>query len=180
MTPTFSGGHGEDVDMYVNQCEWAWAGTQIPEENISKARATTLYGGLKDEALGFASSLDQETRHNFDLLAKELKERFHFRQRTKSQSQIAAEIVGLHQENKSFDEYAEAGSRLYDTDGETLNDFLIDKWIEGLRYEPAVAPVRKLVSEWRCSGEIVTFDEVVRAAQDALARLHCYTYQEDQ
>lgn len=178
MTPTFSGAHGEDVDMYVNQCEWAWSGTQIPKEDLSKAQATTLYGGLKDEALEFASGLDQETRHTFDLLAKKLKERFHFRQRTMSQSQIAAQIAGLHQESKSFDEYAEVGSRLYDTDGEALNDFLIDKWIEGLRYEPAVAPVRKLVSEWRCSGETVKFDEVVRAARDALSRLQ-YTYREE-
>jgi hypothetical protein len=178
MTPSFSGAHGEDVDMYVNQCEWAWAGTQMSKEDLSKAQATTLYGGLKDEALDFASGLDQETRHNFDLLSKKLKEKFHFRQRTLSKSQIAAQIAELHQESKSFDEYAEAGSRLFDTDGEALNDFLIDKWIEGLRYEPAVAPVRKLVSEWRCSGEIVMFDEVVRAARDALGRLH-YTYVED-
>lgn len=178
MAPAFSGAHGEDVDTYVNQCEGAWSWTQMPKADLSKAQATTLYGGLKDEALEFASGLDQETRQNFNVLSAKLKERFHFRRRTRSQSQIAADIVGLRQENKSFDEYAEVGSMLYDTDGEALNDFLIDRWIEGLRYEPAVGPVRKLVCEWRCSGEVVSFDEVVRAARDALSRLH-YTYQGD-
>lgn len=93
MSPAFSGAHGEDVDTYVNQCEGAWAWTQMPEVELSKAQATTIYGGLKDEALEFASGLDAETRQNFDLLSTKLKERFHFRRRTRSLSQIAADIV---------------------------------------------------------------------------------------
>lgn len=146
--------------------------SQILKKNLSKAQGTTLYGDLKDEVLDLASSLERETRHNFNLLSKRLEIRFHFCQRTRSQSQLAAQVEELHQESMSFDEYAKAGSRLYGTDGEALNDFMIDKWIEGPRNEPAVAAVRKLVSEWRRSGEIVMFDEVVCAACDVPARLH--------
>lgn len=177
-TPFFSGAPGEDAEMYVNQCEGAWAGIQIPKEYLSRAQATTLYGGLKGTALEFAQGLEQDTRHSFEQLSTKLKERFPFRQRTLSQSEIAARIMSLRQDSKSFDEYVDAGWALYHADGEVLNDFLVDRWIEGLNHEPAVAPVGTLVSEWRHSGETVRFDEVVRAARDTLGRL-AHTYEVD-
>lgn len=178
MTPIFSGSSGEDIERYINQCEWAWAGSQIPKEDLSRAQVTTLYGGLKGNALDFANGLNQEARQSFQSLSQRLKERFPFRERRESQRQVLDQIRHLKQGERSLDAYVEEGRRLLHSDGETLNEFLIDQWVDGLKYEPAVGIVRGLVGEWRRSGEIVGFEEVVRAAQGAHGRL-ASTYKED-
>lgn len=164
--------------MYINQCERAWAGSQIRKDDLTRAQVTTLYGGLKGNALDFAKGLSQETRHNFQSLSTKLKERFPFRERRESQREVLDQIRHLRQGQRSLEDYVEEGRRLFHSDGEALNEYLIDQWIDGLRYEPAVATIRGLVGEWRHSGEIVGFEEVVRAARGAHGRL-AYTWEED-
>ncbi|GIK03932.1 hypothetical protein Aspvir_008007 [Aspergillus viridinutans] len=55
--PIFSGRPGEDVDLYIDQCRYMWAGMQMDAEEKKEAIATTLFVGLRDAALRFGRTL---------------------------------------------------------------------------------------------------------------------------
>ena len=46
--PTFAGKATEDVDLYIQQCRFAWAGVTMTEEDKREAIATTMFVGLQE------------------------------------------------------------------------------------------------------------------------------------
>lgn len=53
----FSSKPGEDVDLYINQCQFMWAGVNLDLEEKKQAIVTTLFIRLRDAALRFRYTL---------------------------------------------------------------------------------------------------------------------------
>lgn len=45
---------GEDVELFIDQCRFAWSGTTVEGEERKLAIATTMMSGLRDTAVRFA------------------------------------------------------------------------------------------------------------------------------
>lgn len=67
--PTFSGKPGEDVDLYIDQCRFMWAGVSLDPEEKKQAIATTLFVGLREAALRFGCTLPKTERKDWEKLA---------------------------------------------------------------------------------------------------------------
>ena len=76
VQPTFSGEYGEDVELFINQCRFAWSGVGLDDGKKNLAIATTMMSGLRGTALRFGKVLVKNERMDGGKLAEKLRERF--------------------------------------------------------------------------------------------------------
>lgn len=73
---TFSGKEGEDLELYLRRCKYAWLGTNLPQLEKSEAIATAIIVGLRDAAARFLLAVEDEDKDDWEKLAEKLRTRF--------------------------------------------------------------------------------------------------------
>lgn len=67
--PTFLGKPREDVDLYINQCQFIQASVSLDPKKKKQAIATILFIGLKEATLRFSYTLPKTERKDQEKLA---------------------------------------------------------------------------------------------------------------
>ena len=93
VQPTFSGEYGEDVELFINQCRFAWSGVGLDDGKKNLAIATTMMSGLRGTALRFGKVLVKNERMDGGKLAEKLRERFPEQERAEETQNILIKIA---------------------------------------------------------------------------------------
>ncbi|KAH3057053.1 hypothetical protein KXW16_004976 [Aspergillus fumigatus] len=163
--PTFSGKPGEDVDLYIDQCRFMWAGVSLDPEEKKQAIATTLFVGLREAALRFGRTLPKTERKDWEKLAQHLRARFPEQEPSDRIQDAIMRLSELRQGTKSLrgyiDEVQELTMSIPDDWGQSVGSM----FARGLSDPMTRKVLNAYIQAQKAMSKTVKIEELIRMAR---------------
>ncbi|KAL3247644.1 hypothetical protein ABHI18_012339, partial [Aspergillus niger] len=170
--PTFTGRAGENVNLYIDQCELMWLSAGLSDEDRPRAIATTLMAGLRNGALRYANTLEVEVQKDWNKLSNCLKTRFPLPKKQELVRDAMRQVTALRQGQRTLKEYAEealeVSHMLSSKERDLLMSTVVDAFIEGLNRESAKDTLHAVVRERARREENVSLEDVIDIAEGVI------------
>jgi hypothetical protein len=153
--PTFTGAPGEDVEHFIDRCEFYFVNSGLTGTALQEASAMVLREGCQGLARECIQKVPRIHRKDFDVLAQSLRDRFPYEEEEEEEeddSVILNRMMNLKQGSKKLESYIEEGIRLKCEVAKEFRPLLAEQWVSGLHNKETISSVRAIMHQWKKEG----------------------------